>query len=395
LKDLHYHERNTPNRLGMTEIRNVEGEYRMWDDILARFPHLFIDNCCGGTMRQDLETLSRAISLWNTDATGPYIPVGNINQVSLQNQMMSANINRYIPYSICGTMGTTPYAIRSGFNAGLCYMDDIRLPQHKRDLDLINKGLRQWSLPEIDKLEDFTERKREQLKKGIAEAKRIRKYYLGNFYPHSGANLNARDWCVIQYHRPTYNDGIILAFRRHESPVNSYITNLCEIDPEADYKVIQSLTFKQSKPSIIRGVDLTNLNITIDDCPGSMLVEYSQEDPEYTSIQNEDSIESARSWEFNNWNESEGWIIPESINGGILGGAIWIMILSELDNFRPVSWKHQVWGPNLKHDLESPRGLAIPANQFNEIRIKLRNLSPETDGYIFWRSYRLQFSKCR
>ncbi len=279
LIDLHYNERNTPDRLGMTEIRNVEGEYRMWDDLLTRFPHLFIDNCCGGTMRQDLETLSRAISLWNTDATSPYITVGNINQVSLQNQMMSANINRYVPYSICGTMGTTPYAMRSGFNGGLCYMDDIRLPHHKRDLDLINKGLRKWPFPEIDKLEDFTDRKREQLKNGIVEGKRLRKYYLGNFYPHAGANLDARDWCVIQYHRPVENDGIILAFRRHESPFNSYTSNLSEIDPEAKYKVIQSLTFKQSKPSIISGAALTNLNIKIDECPGSLLVEYSLVNP--------------------------------------------------------------------------------------------------------------------
>ena len=118
---------------------------------------------------------------------------------------------------------------------------------------------------------------REQLKKRIAEGKRIRKYLLGNFYPHSGANLDARDWCVIQYHRPAENDGIILAFRRHESPFNSYISNLCEIDPEAKYKVIRSQTFKQSKPSILRGAALKNLNIKIDDCPGSLFVEYSCE----------------------------------------------------------------------------------------------------------------------
>ena len=274
--DWHYCERNTPDRLGMTEIRNVEGEYRMWDDLLSRFPHLFIDNCCGGSMRTDLETCSRAICLWNTDSTTPFLVVRDVNQVALQNQMMSANLNRYIPYSICGTIGTTPYAIRSGFNVGLCFEDDTRLPHHPRDLDLINKGLRQWPLPEVKKLEEFTDHQRDQLKKGITECKRIQKCLLGNFYPHSGANLNPRDWCVIQYHRPAEKDGIVLAFRRHESPFSSYTCNLYEIDPKARYKVIYSWAFEQSKIIEIAGDEMKRVKLEINDCPGSLLIEYKQ-----------------------------------------------------------------------------------------------------------------------
>ncbi len=61
-----------PGRVGLAEIRYVEGLYRMWDDIRAACPGLFIDNCASGGMRVDLETCSRSIPLWRTDATiGP------------------------------------------------------------------------------------------------------------------------------------------------------------------------------------------------------------------------------------------------------------------------------------------------------------------------------------
>ena len=105
-----------------------------------------------------------------------------------------------------------------------------------------------------------------------------------------------------------------------------------------------------------------------------------------TGISLKDTINSGCSWEFNNWNDGEGWVIPESLNGGIMGGAIWLMIHPELANLKPASWKQQVWGPNLKVDLESPKGLAIPAVKVNKILMHIRNLSPETDGFVFWRT---------
>ena len=58
-----------PDRAGMTEMRYVEGLYRMWDDILEANPHLFIDNCASGGRRIDLETMSRSIPLWRSDNT--------------------------------------------------------------------------------------------------------------------------------------------------------------------------------------------------------------------------------------------------------------------------------------------------------------------------------------
>ncbi len=49
-----------PARVGIGEIRYVEGLYQMWDDLLTTYPHLLIDNCASGGRRIDLETCSRA-----------------------------------------------------------------------------------------------------------------------------------------------------------------------------------------------------------------------------------------------------------------------------------------------------------------------------------------------
>ena len=47
-----------PDRVGIAEIRYVEGLYRMWDDLLANTPLRFIDNCASGGRRIDLEAPS-------------------------------------------------------------------------------------------------------------------------------------------------------------------------------------------------------------------------------------------------------------------------------------------------------------------------------------------------
>ncbi|MCY2995379.1 MAG: NPCBM/NEW2 domain-containing protein [Planctomycetota bacterium] len=238
------------NRVGMTEIRYVEGVYQMWDDILKANPKLFIDNCASGGRRVDLEAVSRAIVLWRSDNTCDMLD-HNPNTVlfaALKNQLMSAGLNRYLPFSTVGQMGATPYLFRSGFNGGISFGEDLRGKDYPRDL----------------------------LKQGIAEGKRIRKYFYGNFYPLSDVDANPRAWCIMQYHLPDERNGIVMAFRRDKSPYGSYNCQLREIDPSATYQVTRCPTYTPEQPITMNGTDLEKLNIEINERPGSMLVEYKQ-----------------------------------------------------------------------------------------------------------------------
>jgi alpha-galactosidase len=237
-----------PDRVGLAEIRYVEGLYKMWDDILQAFPHLYIDNCASGGQRIDLETASRSLPLWRTDGTISPIEQLDFNQAALQNQLMTAGLSRYVPFSTSGQMGATPYLFRSGFNAGISFSQDCRPATYPRDL----------------------------LRQAIAEGKRIRKYFFGNFYPLNSVTTNPEDWCVLQYHRPAEQDGIVLAFRRHQSPYASFDCILNEIDPKASYEAVFYPTYSPTKRIVMSGSELQRLKAEIADCPGSLLVEYKK-----------------------------------------------------------------------------------------------------------------------
>jgi alpha-galactosidase len=205
---------------------------------------LFIDNCASGGRRTDLETCSRSIALWRTDAqSAPSIAL-DYNQSSLQNQSMSAGLNRYVPYSTGGQIVGRPYDFRSGFNAGIVV----------------------WSIPSPEQ--------REVLRQGIVEGKRLRKFWFGNFYPLTETTNSPKDWCVTQYHLPEIGEGLVIAFRRHEAEKTTYQCVLREIDAKAVYEVCRSLDFKRLPVETMTGDALAKLLLEIPDRPGSLIVEY-------------------------------------------------------------------------------------------------------------------------
>ena len=239
-------DKQDPDRAGMAEIRYVEGLYRLWDDILAACPNLAIDNCASGGKRIDLETCSRSIPLWRTDATIAPLFAKNYEQAAMQNQVMTAGLNRYLPFHVSGQMGASPYLFRSGFNGGIAFAEDCRTADYPREL----------------------------LKQAIAEGKRVRKYYFGNFYTLSDVTLSVKDWCILQYHLPKEAAGMIVAFRRPESPDSAHTADLLEIDPKAEYEITRSATYQPSAPEKISGEKLRRLKIDIDERPGSVILEY-------------------------------------------------------------------------------------------------------------------------
>lgn len=235
-----------PDRVGMAEIRYVEGLYRWWDDMRAAHPDIAIDNCASGGGRIDLELCARAIPLWRTDATIAPLLNGNPHQAALQNQVMTAGLSRYVPFNVSGQMGAGPYDFRSGFNGGISFCEDTRPEAYPREM----------------------------LRAAIAEGKRIRKYYFGNLYSLTDVTTNPKDWQVRQYHRPAESDGMVVAFRRHQSPYTGFACALSEIDAEANYEVIVSPGYTTGPSKTMKGADLRTVVLSIDETPGSVLLEY-------------------------------------------------------------------------------------------------------------------------
>ena len=55
-------------------------------------------------------------------------------------------------------------------------------------------------------------------KKVCDEYLRIRKYFSRDFHNHGSVSEDPSAWAVWQYHDPETNEGVVLAFRRAESP---------------------------------------------------------------------------------------------------------------------------------------------------------------------------------
>ena len=67
---------------------------------------------------------------------------------------------------------------------------------------------------------------------------------------------------------------MVMAFRRHRSPYPTYLCELQEIDPQAEYQVTLAYGYEPSPPVIMAGMALRRLRIDIEDSPGSVMVEY-------------------------------------------------------------------------------------------------------------------------
>ncbi|MBN2296467.1 MAG: alpha-galactosidase [Pirellulales bacterium] len=240
-------DKKDPNRVGMAEIRYVEGWYRMLDDIIQKNPGTFIDNCAGGGTRLEIEMCARSIPLWRTDAVIYPINAGDLNGTAIRNQVITAGLSRYIPFTTGGSSGSSPYHFRSGISGGgITFNQDVRPEGYPR----------------------------EQLKQAIAELKRIRKYFLGDFYTLTKVTVDPKDWCITQYHRPVEKDGMIMAFRRHEAAESTMKCRPHGIDPKLNYEVKSYTDYKLSDSRRMSGAELQSLELKIDKMPGSVLVEY-------------------------------------------------------------------------------------------------------------------------
>lgn len=176
------------DRRGITEIRHVLGLYRLWDELLERRPGLLIDNCASGGRRLDLETLRRSVFFFRSD----YQCAFNANADVMQ--CHNASLARLIPLGGCTTKVSDLYSLRSAYSSslGVAYWNAVFQDEKKVD----------WAAA----------------KKSHDEYLRIRRYFPCDFYNHGSARFDPAGWAVWQYHDPASRSGIVMAFRRAESP---------------------------------------------------------------------------------------------------------------------------------------------------------------------------------
>jgi hypothetical protein len=111
----------------------------------------------------------------------------------------------------------------------------------------------------------------EKAKRMIDEAKSLRQFYLGDYYPLMDINLDERHWCGWQFDRPDLGKGIAMFFRRSQSPYTSVDADLHGLDAKAKYEVN---LVDAGRKLTMTGAELAHLKVEISTAPASLLLRY-------------------------------------------------------------------------------------------------------------------------
>jgi alpha-galactosidase len=217
----------------------------MWDELLERCPGLLIDNCSSGGRRIDLETMSRSIPLWRSDAQC----YPGFSGVAMQGQTHGLGFWAPLSAGCCDREET--YLFRSALGPGL----DLIMYEFEKD------NRKHFSL--------------DWLRRRLGELNQVRDYFLGDFYPLIGFSLAEDVWAAWQFNRPDLGEGVVLVFRRPQSPFQKATLPLKGLVPTATYEfrdadtdAIVTLTGKE-------GFD-QGLSIEIPDKPAARLLRYKK-----------------------------------------------------------------------------------------------------------------------
>jgi alpha-galactosidase len=234
---------DTPDRQGITEIRQIEGLYAMWDGLLQRFPRLVIDNANWRETGPDIEAMRRTTgSLTRSEVTASGVPA------PIADQAQTAELSMWVPFHAQILNGVDPYNFRSTATTGVAIGLDLQSPYVPID----------------------------ELRKAIAELKLLRPYWLGDYYPLTRINIEQDAWCGWQFNRSDLKAGFAMLFRRPKSAQKSYEAKLQGIDLNSSYDVSFAETYDAGSKRVMTGNELAHLHVDIKQAPGSLLVRYRQ-----------------------------------------------------------------------------------------------------------------------
>jgi alpha-galactosidase len=192
---------DAPDRQGITEIRYVEGLYAYWDRLAAAWPASLREECASGGRRIDLETVRRMHFHQKSD----YWFDNEVDQASLW------TLSQYLPNNVISAPLT-------------------RLDEYSFRSTLASSLIPGW----IADAEGFDAAGAKDL---LDRYRAVRQLLVGAWYPLLPYSRRMDSWMAVQFHRPDQNRGMILAWRRPESPYASVEVALHGLDPAATYEV--------------------------------------------------------------------------------------------------------------------------------------------------------------
>ncbi len=215
------------DRLGITENLYNQGYLRFWDELLLRNPGLLINSVASGGRRSDLETLSRSVSLHQTDFGHEIHP---INQDTLASSHMWFPFNGSVLVSGDNAEGEYEpemqnaahnefdnFMAHSGFAASMWYM---------------HKKCPKMPAGEYAKTDECIYYKKF---KNLIWKRAIPYTLDSDYYILKRTDRTNKCWHAIQFHNEDKNEGFFQSIRNTKAPDETLTVRLRGIDEKRDY----------------------------------------------------------------------------------------------------------------------------------------------------------------
>jgi alpha-galactosidase len=193
---------DAPDRQGISEMKYIEGLYAYWDRIASTWPDSVREECASGGHRIDLETVIRMHLHQKTD----YWFDNEVDQAAL--------------------WGASQYLPNNTMVAHLCRLDDYSF--HSTLASSLCLG---W----IADAKDFDQARAKKLADRYFA---VRHLLIGAWYPLLPYSRGLADWTGAQYHRTDLDEGMLLVFRRADSPYRIADAALRGLKADSRYEVV-------------------------------------------------------------------------------------------------------------------------------------------------------------
>lgn len=256
----------TPDRVGIAQIKFVEGLYKLWDALLAKFPHLMIDDCASGGRLIDVETMMRAIPLWQSDMACRPTPA------AMQNETLC--LSRYLPYHQAATFDEHPYFLRSTMTTGVaCQFDFLvgEVPPETVPNSLKILVEERFVCSTLLNCGKFNTK---YVSDALEDVIRLKEYWEGDFTALTEPSITRDAIIAYNLYLPEEDRGVVVVLRREEAP-DKFTIKLPTIHADKKYKVtLCDDDFVETEQIISGDVLFNGYEVTIKDAPGSLLVFY-------------------------------------------------------------------------------------------------------------------------
>ena len=234
---------DSPDRVGITENKYVQGYLELWDRLLERFPNMFIDTCASGGGRLDLETLRRSVPLHKTD-----YDYGDVDT----KQSMHQALFQWIPYfgtvTTIGRLDFTSYFLRSSYCCFLADGNDTRYSKFD------------WNA----------------LRRAFDEFHSVKDYYYCDYYPLTEWNYGLTEWRGWEFVDPGTQSGFIQLFCPEKCKTLTYAPKLSGLEPDAVYLLTDAdgkLTCSKSGRELME----SGLTVSVPESRTSVFITFKKE----------------------------------------------------------------------------------------------------------------------